>query len=54
MAHGQAVLAEAGGAYLYDGSELQNRRGLLACNAAAFDKVLPVAAQVAREAGLLK
>ncbi|NOK35863.1 3'(2'),5'-bisphosphate nucleotidase CysQ [Corallococcus exercitus] len=44
----------AGNAYLYDGSELQNRRGLLACNAAAFDKVLPVASQVARESGLLK
>ncbi|MCY1043760.1 3'(2'),5'-bisphosphate nucleotidase CysQ [Corallococcus sp. bb12-1] len=57
----EAVLRSAGGIltdlagvpYRYDGSELQNRRGLLACNAAAFDQVLPVVSQVAREAGLL-
>ncbi|MCY1034073.1 3'(2'),5'-bisphosphate nucleotidase CysQ [Corallococcus sp. BB11-1] len=58
----EAVLRSAGGVltdlagvpYRYDGSELQNRRGLLACNAAAFDQVLPVVSRVAREAGLLK
>jgi 3'(2'), 5'-bisphosphate nucleotidase len=58
----EAVIRSAGGTltdlagarYRYDGAELQNHRGLLACNAAAFERVLPVASQVAREAGLLK
>ncbi|MBU8895064.1 3'(2'),5'-bisphosphate nucleotidase CysQ [Corallococcus sp. H22C18031201] len=58
----EAVLRSAGGiltdlggvAYRYDGSELQNHRGLLACNAAAFPRVQPVVEQFAREAGILK
>lgn len=58
----EAVLRSAGGIltdlggtpYRYDGSELQNHRGLLGCNAAAFPRVQPVVAQFAREAGILK
>lgn len=58
----EAVLRSAGGIltdlggtpYRYDGSELQNHRGLLACNAAAFSRVQPVVAEFAREAGILK
>ncbi|WP_338867585.1 3'(2'),5'-bisphosphate nucleotidase CysQ [Myxococcus stipitatus] len=57
----EAVLRSAGGIltdlggtpYRYDGTELQNVRGLLACNAAAFPRVQPVVAAFAREAGLL-
>jgi 3'(2'), 5'-bisphosphate nucleotidase len=57
----EAVLRSAGGIltdlggtpYSYDGSELQNHRGLLACNAAAFPHVQPVVARFAREAGIL-
>ena len=49
------ILTDLGGApYSYDGAELQNRRGLLACNAAAFDRVAPVVAEFAREAGILR
>jgi 3'(2'), 5'-bisphosphate nucleotidase len=58
----EAVLRSAGGVltdlggtpYRYDGSELQNHRGLLACGAAAFPVVQPVVAKFAREAGILK
>ncbi|MFP2926830.1 inositol monophosphatase family protein [Pyxidicoccus sp. 3LG] len=58
----EAVLRAAGGLltdlggtpYTYDGSELQNHRGLLACNAAAFPHVQPVVASFAREAGILR
>lgn len=58
----EAILRAAGGrftdlsgdAYFYGGeTDLRNRRGILACNAAAFDAVLPVAQGVAREAGLI-
>ncbi len=59
----EAILRAAGGrftdlageAYVYGGAggDLRNRRGILACNAAAFDAVLPVAREVARESGLL-
>ncbi|MCP3163970.1 3'(2'),5'-bisphosphate nucleotidase CysQ family protein [Myxococcus qinghaiensis] len=57
----EAVLRSAGGIltdlggtpYRYDGSELQNLRGLLACNAAAFPKVQPVVTRFAREAKLI-
>lgn len=59
----EAVLVAAGGrftdlagdAYRYGsgGGDLRNARGILACNAAAFDAVLPVARDVARQAGLL-
>ncbi|MBZ4421966.1 3'(2'),5'-bisphosphate nucleotidase CysQ [Myxococcus sp. RHSTA-1-4] len=49
------ILTDLGGTpYSYDGSELQNHRGLLACNAAAFPQVQPVVAQFAREAGILR
>jgi len=48
------ILTDLGGApYRYDGVELRNMRGLLACNAAAFPHVQPVVADFAREAGLL-
>jgi 3'(2'), 5'-bisphosphate nucleotidase len=48
------ILTDLGGTpYAYDGAELQNHRGLLACNAAAFPRVQPVVAQFAREARIL-
>ena len=57
-----AILRAAGGRFtdldgapfLYGGDDLKNRRGILACNAAAYDKVLPVARAVAGDAGLLE
>jgi 3'(2'), 5'-bisphosphate nucleotidase len=57
----EAVLRAAGGRltdlggrpYRYDGGELQNGHGLLGCNAAAFERVVAVTSEVAREAGLL-
>lgn len=59
----EAILRAAGGRftdlagdeYCYGGAggDLRNSRGILACNAAAFDAVLPVARDVAREVGLL-
>jgi 3'(2'), 5'-bisphosphate nucleotidase len=49
------ILTDLGGTpYSYDGAELQNHRGLLACNAVAFPLVQPVVAQFAREAGILR
>jgi 3'(2'), 5'-bisphosphate nucleotidase len=50
----EAVLRGAGGhltdlsgqRYRYDGVELQNDRGLIGCNAAAFDAILPIVAKV--------
>lgn len=55
----EAVLAAAGGKLTdlfgdpidYDGRELLNRRGIFACNAAAFDAVLPTVRAVATEVG---
>lgn len=55
----EAVLTAAGGRLTdlfgddirYGGRELLNRRGLLACNALAFDRVLPVVSVLATEAG---
>ncbi|MBW2213942.1 MAG: 3'(2'),5'-bisphosphate nucleotidase CysQ, partial [Deltaproteobacteria bacterium] len=52
----EAVLRAAGGRftnlagnpYRYGGSDLRNRSGILGCNAAAFDAVLPVAREAAR------
>jgi hypothetical protein len=32
---------------------MRNRNGILACNAAAYDAVLPVAREAARAAGLI-
>lgn len=57
----EAVLRGAGGVltdlagkpYAYDGEELQNLRGLLACSTAAWPVVGPVVAEMAREEGLV-
>lgn len=57
----EAVLTAAGGRftdmagnpYRYGGTDMRNRRGILACNAAAFDAVLPVAQRVARSIGFI-
>jgi 3'(2'), 5'-bisphosphate nucleotidase len=56
----EALLRSAGGRltdltgtpYRYDGTELQNVRGLLGCTEAAFERVAAVTREVAREAGL--
>jgi 3'(2'), 5'-bisphosphate nucleotidase len=56
-----AILRAAGGrltdlggrSFHYGGDDFQNHRGILACNAAAFDAVLPVVADLAREQGLI-
>ena len=58
----EAVLRAAGGRftdmagnpYHYGGTDMRNRRGILACNAAAFDAVLPVAKKAARAIGLIE
>ncbi len=57
----EAVLRAAGGVltdlggqpYRYDSTELRNVRGMLGCAGAALSAVLPAAARVARETGLL-
>jgi 3'(2'), 5'-bisphosphate nucleotidase len=57
----EAILRAAGGVFTdLDGRQIEygvgvirNHRGILACNRKAYDKVQPVVAQVAREAGLL-
>jgi 3'(2'), 5'-bisphosphate nucleotidase len=57
----EAILKAAGGRftdlegnpYLYGGTDIRNRKGILACNAAAYDAVLPVARQAARSIGLV-
>ncbi len=57
----EAVLRAAGGRFgdlagdpfRYVGAEMKNLRGILACNAAAWDAVLPVAREIARESGLI-
>jgi 3'(2'), 5'-bisphosphate nucleotidase len=57
----EAVLKAAGGrftdmagnAYRYGGTDMRNQRGILACNAAAFDAVLPVAKKAARSIGFI-
>jgi len=43
----------AGRRYRYDGSELQNLRGLVACRPEILERTLPVIERVGREAGLL-
>jgi len=43
----------AGNPYHYGGTDMRNRNGILACNAAAYDTVLPVAREAARAAGLI-
>ncbi len=58
----EAILRGAGGRftrldgtpYRYGGSDLRTDGGILACNAAAYDAVLPVAEAVAREVGFLR
>jgi len=57
----EAILKAAGGRFTdlegnpchYGGSDMRNRRGILACNAAAYESVLPAARQAARSLGLL-
>lgn len=57
----EAVLRAAGGffadlageAYRYDGAELQNTRGILACHPAIVDRVLPIVEAVGRRAHVL-
>ena len=44
----------AGDAYHYGGSDMRNRKGILACNAAAFDAVLDVARDAASSIGLIE
>ncbi|RPH66327.1 MAG: 3'(2'),5'-bisphosphate nucleotidase CysQ [Myxococcaceae bacterium] len=56
----EAVLRAAGGvltdlagvSYRYDGCTIENRRGLIGCHREVLARVLPVAQQIAREAGL--
>lgn len=58
----EAILKAAGGRftdlegnrYHYGGTDMRNRKGILACNAAAYDAVLPVAREAARSIGLLR
>ncbi len=57
----EAVLRAAGGRFaelsgapfVYQGEEMLNLRGILACNAASWDAVLPVARAIAEETGLI-
>ncbi|MDH3653463.1 MAG: 3'(2'),5'-bisphosphate nucleotidase CysQ [Myxococcales bacterium] len=58
----EAILKAAGGRftdlegnpYHYGGTDMRNRKGILACNAAAYEAVLPVARQAARSIGLIQ
>ena len=58
----EAVLHAAGGRFVHvDGAsiryataEMQNRRGILACNAASYECVLEVVREVSREQGFLR
>ena len=57
----EAILKAAGGrfsdlgghAYRYGGTNMRNNHGILACNAAAYDSVLPVIREVAQRVGLI-
>ncbi|NNE20761.1 MAG: 3'(2'),5'-bisphosphate nucleotidase CysQ [Myxococcales bacterium] len=57
----EAILKAAGGRftdlegnpYHYGGTDIRNRKGILACNAAAYDAVLPIAGAAARSIGLI-
>ena len=44
----------AGNPYRYGGTDMRNRTGILACNAAAYEAVLPAVREAARSAGLIK
>jgi 3'(2'), 5'-bisphosphate nucleotidase len=58
----EAILKAAGGRftdlagdpYRYGGTDMRNRTGILACNAAAYEAVLPAVREAARSAGLIK
>ena len=58
----EAILRAAGGFFAdlsgapfrYDGVELQNTRGILACHPAIVDRVLPIVAEVGRRAHVLE
>ena len=58
----EAILKAAGGrftdlegnSYHYGGTDMRNRKGILACNAAAYEAVLPVVRQAARSIGLIQ
>ncbi len=58
----EAIVRAAGGffgdlsgqPYRYDGDELQNLRGLLACHPAALDRVLPILERLGRERRILR
>jgi len=58
----EAILKAAGGrftdldgnSYRYGGADMRNRKGILACNATAYDAVLPVAREAARTIGLIR
>ncbi|MFW6049826.1 MAG: 3'(2'),5'-bisphosphate nucleotidase CysQ family protein [Myxococcota bacterium] len=57
----EAILRAAGGRFAdmagrpfrYGGADLRNAGGILACNAAAFDAVVPVVHEVGRDVGLV-
>ncbi|MEM9070030.1 MAG: 3'(2'),5'-bisphosphate nucleotidase CysQ [Myxococcota bacterium] len=58
----EAILRGAGGRFMrvdgtryqYGGEDLRTDGGIFACNAAAYDEVLPIAKAVAEEVGFLK
>jgi len=58
----EAILKAAGGRftdlagdpYRYGGTDMRNRSGLLACNAAAYEAVLPAVRAAASSAGLIE
>jgi len=58
----EAILKAAGGRftdlegnpYHYGGTDMRNRKGILACNATAYDAVLPVARRAALSIGLIQ
>jgi 3'(2'), 5'-bisphosphate nucleotidase len=58
----EAVLHAAGGTFrdlggdriVYGQPDLRTRRGILACNSAAFDAVLPVSREIGQQAGYLR
>jgi 3'(2'), 5'-bisphosphate nucleotidase len=43
----------AGAPYRYDGSEIENRRGIVACSASVLKRILPVVQKAGRAAGLI-
>ena len=43
----------AGAPYRYDGSEIENRRGIVACSASVLERILPVVQKAGRAAGLI-